>query len=163
ADLLARVPELSGPDGSGLVNLDTGDPLTATPLTGNAYLGGWGIAAALDAGAQVVVTGRVTDAALVIGPAAWWHGWARTDWDALAGALVAGHVVECGAQATGGNYAFFDEIPGLEHLGSPLAEIAEDGTSVVTKHPGSGGAVTVGTVTAQLLYEIGPPLYLNPD
>jgi hypothetical protein len=149
--------------GSDLANLDTGAPLTADPLTANAYLGGWGIAAALDAGAQVVVTGRVTDAALVIGPAAWWHGWERTDWDPLAGALVAGHVLECGAQATGGNYAFFDEIPGLEHLGFPLAEIAEDGSSVITKHEGSGGAVTVGTVTAQLLYEIGPTSYLNPD
>jgi hypothetical protein len=161
-DLMPRLPELRAA-GVDFANLDTGTALAGDPLTANAYLGGWGIAAALDSGAQVVVTGRVTDAALVIGPAAWWHGWSRTDWDALAGALVAGHVLECGAQATGGNYAFFDEIPGLEHLGFPLAEIAEDGTSVVTKHPGSGGAVTVGTVTAQLLYEIGPPLYLNPD
>jgi hypothetical protein len=162
-DLLPRIGELRGPDGSGLANLDTGAPLAAEPLTANAYLGGWGIAAALDAGAQVVVTGRVTDAALVIGPAAWWHQWARDDWDALAGALVTGHVLECGAQATGGNYSFFTEIPHNEHLGFPLAEVAEDGTSVVTKHAGTGGAVTVGTVTAQLLYEIGPPLYLNPD
>jgi hypothetical protein len=162
-DLMARVPQLRGPDGTGLANLDTGRPLAADPLTANAYLGGWGIAAALDAGAQVVVTGRVTDAALVIGPAAWWHGWARDDWDPLAGALVAGHVLECGTQATGGNYAFFEEIPGLEHLGYPLAEIAEDGTTVVTKHAGTGGAVTVGTVTAQLLYEIQSPRYLNPD
>jgi hypothetical protein len=162
-DLLDRVPELRGPDGSGLANLDTALPLTSDPLTANAYLGGWGIAAALDAGAQVVVTGRVTDAALVIGSAAWWHGWARDDWDALAGALVTGHVLECGPQATGGNYSFFTEIPGNEHLAFPLAEIADDGTSVITKHAGTGGAVTVGTVTAQLLYEIGPPLYLNPD
>ena len=161
-DLMPRLGELRAA-GVDFANLDTGAGLAGDPLTANAYLGGWGIAAALDAGAQVVVTGRVTDAALVIGPAAWWHGWSRTDYDALAGALVAGHVLECGAQATGGNYAFFDEIPGLEHLGFPLAEIAEDGTSVVTKHPSSGGAVTVGTVTAQLLYEIGPPLYLNPD
>src|SRR5438067_4474915 len=161
-DLMPRLAELRAA-GVDLANLDTGAALASDPLTANAYLGGWGIAAALDAGAQVVVTGRVTDAALVIGPAAWWHGWSRTDWDVLAGALVAGHVLECGAQATGGNYSFFDEVPGLEHLGFPLAEIAEDGTSVVTKHPGTGGAVTVGTVTAQLLYEIGPPLYLNPD
>jgi hypothetical protein len=161
-DLMPRLAELRA-GGVDFANLDTGAALAGDPLTANAYLGGWGIAAALDAGAQVVVTGRVTDAALVIGPAAWWHGWARTDWDALAGALVAGHVLECGAQATGGNYAFFQEIPGLEHLGFPLAEIADDGTSVVTKHPESGGAVTVGTVTAQLLYEIGRPLYLNPD
>jgi hypothetical protein len=161
-DVMPRLAELRAA-GVDFANLDTGAALAGDPLTANAYLGGWGIAAALDAGAQVVVTGRVTDAALVIGPAAWWHGWSRTDWDALAGALVAGHVLECGAQATGGNYAFFDEVPGLEHLGFPLAEIAEDGSLVVTKHPGTGGAVTVGTVTAQLLYEIGSPLYLNPD
>jgi hypothetical protein len=162
-DLMPVVGELRGSDGSGLAHLDTGKSLTSDPLTANAYLGGWGIAAALDAGAQVVVTGRVTDAALVIGPAAWWHGWARDDWDALAGALVTGHILECGAQATGGNYSFFTEIPGGEHLGFPLAEVAADGSAVVTKHPGTGGAVTVGTVTAQLLYEIGPPVYLNPD
>jgi len=162
-DLLPRVSELAGTDGLGLANLDTGKPLGADPLTANAYLGGWGIAAALDAGAQVVVTGRTTDAALVIGPAAWWHGWARDDWNALAGALVTGHILECGAQATGGNYSFFTEIPGPEHLGFPLAEIDEDGRSVITKHSGTGGAVTVGTVTAQLLYEIGSPIYLNPD
>src|SRR6201999_2608299 len=140
-----------------------GIELPESTITANAYLGGWGIAAALDAGAQVVVTGRVTDAALVIGPAAWWHGWARDDWDPLAGALVAGHVLECGAQATGGNYSFFTEVPGLEHVGFPLAEVAADGSSVITKHPGTGGRVDVGTVTAQLLYEIGPPHYANPD
>ena len=162
-DLMPRVGELAGPDGLGLANLDTGKALAADPLTANAYLGGWGIAAALDAGAQVVVTGRVTDAALVIGSAAWWHQWAPDNWDALAGALVTGHILECGAQATGGNYSFFTEIPSSEHLGFPLAEIDEDGSSVITKHPGTGGAVTVGTVTAQLLYEIGPPVYLNPD
>ena len=162
-DLMPRVGDLAGPDGLGLANLDTGKPLTADPLTANAYLGGWGIAAALDAGAQVVVTGRVTDAALVIGSAAWWHQWAPDNWDALAGALVTGHILECGAQATGGNYSFFTEIPSNEHLGFPLAEVDEDGSSVITKHPGTGGAVTVGTVTAQLLYEIGPPVYLNPD
>jgi hypothetical protein len=109
------------------------------------------------------VTGRVTDAALVIGPAAWWHGWAHDDWDSLAGALVAGHVLECGAQATGGNYSFFTEVPGIEHVGFPLAEIEADGSSVITKHPGTGGLVDVGTVTAQLLYEIGDSHYLNPD
>jgi hypothetical protein len=140
-----------------------GVELPDTTVTANAYLGGWGIATALDAGAQVVVTGRVTDAALVIGSAAWYHGWARDDYDALAGALVTGHVLECGAQATGGNYSFFTEVPGMEHVGFPLAEIAEDGTAVITKHDGTGGLVDVGTVTAQLLYEIGSPLYLNPD
>ena len=114
-------------------------------------------------GADIVVTGRTTDAAIVAGPAAWHHGWARDDWDAMAGAVAAGHVIECGTQATGGNYSFFTEIPGLERAGFPIAEIEADGSSVITKHPGTGGAVTVGTVTSQLLYEIGPPGYLGPD
>jgi hypothetical protein len=133
------------------------------PLTANAYLGCWGIVECLRAGADVVVTGRVTDASLVVGPAAWRHGWARDDWDALAGATVAGHVLECGTQATGGNYAFFAEIADPEHPGFPLAEVYADGSSVITKQPGTGGAVTVETITAQLLYEIGPPAYLGPD
>ncbi|MEV4536860.1 acyclic terpene utilization AtuA family protein [Asanoa sp. NPDC049518] len=133
-------------------------------LTANAYLGAFGIAACLDAGADIVVTGRVTDAALVIGPAAAHYGWARDDFDALAGATVAGHVIECGAQATGGNFSFFTELPdGARRPGFPIAEIAEDGSSVITKHPGTGGAVTVETVTAQLLYEIDSPAYLGPD
>src|SRR5207245_426347 len=161
-DLMPRLAELRAA-GVDFANLDTGTALAGDPLTANAYLGGWGIAAALDAGAQVVVTGRVTDAALVIGPAAWWHGWSRTDWDALAGALVAGHVLECGAQATGGNYAFFDEIPDLVAPGFPVAEVAADGSAVVTKHPGQGGLVSVGTVTAQLLYEVAGPRYASPD
>ncbi|WP_031026595.1 acyclic terpene utilization AtuA family protein [Streptomyces albus] len=133
-------------------------------LTANAYLGGAGIAACLRAGAEVVVTGRVTDAALVSGCAAAHFGWADDDWDRLAGAVVAGHVLECGTQATGGNYAFFaqDGID-VRHPGFPLAEIHDDGSSVVTKHPGTGGAVTVGTVTAQLLYETAGPRYPGPD
>ncbi len=133
-------------------------------LTANAYLGGGGIAACLRGGADVVVTGRVTDAALVSGSAAAHFGWADDDWDALAGAVVAGHVLECGAQATGGNYAFFaQEGIDLRRPGFPLAEIARDGTSVITKHPGTGGAVTVGTVTAQLLYETAGARYAGPD
>ncbi|EWM11804.1 acyclic terpene utilization AtuA family protein [Kutzneria sp. 744] len=132
-------------------------------LTANAYLGCWGIVEALNAGADIVVTGRVTDASLIVGPAAAHYGWARDDWDALAGATVAGHVIECGAQATGGNFAFFTEIPDLLHAGFPIAEIAADGSSVITKHAGTGGAVTTETVTAQLLYEIGGPNYLGPD
>jgi hypothetical protein len=134
-----------------------------TPLTANAYLGSWGIVRALQGGADIVVTGRVTDAALVIGPAAHHFGWARDDWDRLAGALVAGHVIECGAQVTGGNYSFFDEVPGLDHPGFPLVEMTPDGSFVVTKHPGTGGLVSVGTVTAQLLYEIGGARYASPD
>ncbi|HET9143703.1 acyclic terpene utilization AtuA family protein [Actinophytocola sp.] len=132
-------------------------------LTANAYLGAWGIAECLTAGADIVVTGRVTDAALVVGPAAAHFGWARDDHDALAGAVVAGHVIECGAQATGGNFAFFGELADLRHPGFPIAEIHPDGSSVITKHPGTGGAVTRETVTAQLLYEIGGPAYLGPD
>jgi hypothetical protein len=133
-------------------------------LTANAYLGAFGIAECLRAGADVVVTGRVTDASLVVGPAIARFGWGREDHDALAGATAAGHIVECGAQATGGNYAFFTELPDrARRPGFPIAEVYPDGTSVVTKHPGTGGAVTVETVTAQLLYEIEAPGYLGPD
>jgi Acyclic terpene utilisation family protein AtuA len=134
-----------------------------TPLSANAYLGAWGIVDCLNAGADVVVTGRVTDASVTVGPAAAHFGWARTDYDALAGAVAAGHIIECGAQATGGNYAFFTEVADLAHPGFPLAEIHADGSSVITKHPGTGGAVSVGTVTAQLLYEITGARYANPD
>jgi catechol 2,3-dioxygenase-like lactoylglutathione lyase family enzyme len=132
-------------------------------LTANAYLGCWGIVECLKAGADIVVTGRVTDASLVVGPAAAHFGWEPADLDALAGATVAGHVIECGTQATGGNFAFFTEIADLSHPGFPIAEINEDGSSVITKHDGTGGAVTVDTVKAQLLYEIGAPRYLGPD
>ena len=159
-DLLPRIDGLRPQ----LANLDTGAALTGEPVSANAYLGGWGIATALAAGADVVVCPRVTDAALVVGPAAWWHGWARDDWNRLAGAVVARHVIECGAQATGGNYTWFEEIPDLSlPPGFPIAEVADDGSSVITKHPGTGGTVTVGTVTAQLLYEIAATDYANPD
>lgn len=134
-----------------------------SPLAANAYLGAWGIVDCLAGGADVVVTGRVTDASVVVGPAAAHFGWQRTDYDRIAGAIAAGHVIECGAQATGGNYAFFTEIADPAHPGFPLAEIHADGSSVITKHPGTGGAVTVGTVTAQLLYEITGARYANPD
>ncbi|WP_410814686.1 acyclic terpene utilization AtuA family protein [Micromonospora sp. 067-2] len=133
-------------------------------LTANAYLGAFGIAACLDGGADVVVTGRVTDASLVVGPAIARYGWSRDDLDELAGATVAGHLVECGAQVTGGNFSFFSELPDGGHRpGFPIAEVHADGSAVLTKHPGTGGAVTVETVTAQLLYEIGGPAYLGPD
>ncbi|MDX3328509.1 DUF1446 domain-containing protein [Streptomyces sp. ME02-6979-3A] len=131
-------------------------------LTANAYLGGGGIAACLRAGADIVVTGRVTDAALVTGPAAAHFGWAPDAHDALAGAVVAGHVLECGTQATGGNYAFFGDHD-VRRPGFPLAEIHEDGSSVITKHDGTGGVVDTGTVTAQLLYETGGARYAGPD
>ena len=138
-------------------------------LTANAYLGCFGIVEALDRGADIVITGRVTDAAVTCGPAAWHHGWQRTDFDQLAGGVVAGHVIECSAQATGGNYSFFHEIEGRDEVGGrarfgfPWAEVAADGSSVIGKHDGTGGAVTVGTVTSQLLYEITGPEYLGPD
>jgi hypothetical protein len=162
ADRLGLAPKIGCVAGDDLLSsaadLGFGDPVAA-----NAYLGGWGIAACLQAGANVVVTGRVTDASLVVGPAAAHFGWELTDFDAIAGAMAAGHVIECGAQATGGNYAFFTRIPDLRHPGFPIAEIYADGSSVITKHPGTGGAVTVGTVTAQLLYEISGPRYAGPD
>ncbi|MFD1659462.1 acyclic terpene utilization AtuA family protein [Streptomyces caeni] len=145
-----------------------GDDLTAShpgTLAAHAYLGGHGIAACLREGADIVVTGRVTDAALVTGPAAAHFGWSPGAYDRLAGAVVAGHVLECGAQATGGNYAFFTDHPPalLRHPGFPLAEIHEDGSSVITKHDGTGGVVDVGTVTAQLLYETAGARYAGPD
>ncbi|MCV7129529.1 MULTISPECIES: acyclic terpene utilization AtuA family protein [Mycolicibacterium] len=133
------------------------------PLTANAYLGAWGIVDCLDSGADVVVTGRVTDASVIVGPAASHFGWQPTDHDLIAGAVAAGHVIECGTQASGGNFSFFTELADLSHPGFPIAEIHADGTSVITKHPGTGGAVTVDTVTAQLLYEIGGARYANPD
>ena len=163
-DITPRLHELRE-RGEKFVNLDTGEvlPADATVVTANAYLRARPIADALAAGAQVVVTGRVTDAALVVGPALHAFGWSDGDVDAIAGAVVAGHVIECGAQCCGGNYAFFEEVPNREHIGFPLAELHADGSSVITKHPGTGGMVTVGTVTAQLLYEIGGPRYLSPD
>ncbi len=132
-------------------------------LTANAYLGAFGIAEALGRGADVVVTGRVTDASVVVGPAIAHHGWGRDDLDALAGAVVAGHVIECGTQATGGNFSGFTALDLSRPLGFPLAEVAADGSCVITKHAGTGGAVTVDTVTAQLVYEIQGPRYAGPD
>jgi hypothetical protein len=164
-DLLSKLPELQA-QGETLTHLDKGIPLSALQapvLSANAYLGGFGIARALERGADVVICPRVTDAAIVVGPAAWRFGWARDDWDRLAAAVVAGHVIECGAQCTGGNYSFFQEVPRLFKPGFPIAEMRADGSFVITKHPGTDGLVSVGTVTAQLLYEIAGPAYLNPD
>ncbi|WP_018567103.1 acyclic terpene utilization AtuA family protein [Streptomyces sp. PsTaAH-124] len=169
AGLAERVRELA--DRLGLpvrVAHVEGDDLTASHpggLAAHAYLGGFGIAACLSAGADVVVTGRVTDASLVTGPAAAHFGWRPDDWDRLAGATVAGHLLECGAQVTGGNYAFFADhaLDRLRHPGFPLAELHDDGSAVLTKHPGTGGVVDTGTVTAQLLYETGGARYAGPD
>ena len=155
-DLLAR------PDGQAAEQRADELGLPADLLAANAYLGAFGIAAALRAGADVVVTGRVTDASLVVGPAIAHFGWRPGDFDALAGAIAAGHVLECGTQATGGNFSFFTELD-VRRPGFPLAEIHADGSSVITKHPGTGGAVTVETVTAQLLYETSGARYPGPD
>ncbi len=152
--------------GEGFHHMDSGRPLAeddGVTVTANAYLGGWGITRALADGADIVVGGRIADACLVSGPAAWKFGWKENDWDKLAGAVAAGHVIECGTQATGGNYPFIEEIESWRNLGFPMAEIYPDGSSVITKHPGTGGTVSVGTVTAQLLYEIRSPAYLSPD
>ena len=166
-DLMSRLDELNQ---TGALRPFDGALLDIEGLiTANAYLGCWGIVDALNRGADIVITGRVTDAAVVCGPAAWHHGWGRDDLNQLAGAVAAGHVIECSGQATGGNYSFFHEIQGLDEVGGrarfgyPWAEIAADGSSIIGKHDGTGGTVNVGTVTSQLLYEIGDPAYPGPD
>ena len=133
-NLLPRLAELQAA-GVDLAHFETGESVgdVSRFITANAYLGCFGIVEALTKGADIVITGRVTDAAVVCGPAAWHHGWARDDWDALAGAVVAGHVIECGAQVTGGNYSFFTEVSGMERVGFPWVDIAEDGSSVVAR------------------------------
>lgn len=165
-DLMPRLPELAA--AAEIRHLDSGEVLGEMVehiVVANAYLGGWGIAEALAGGADIVICGRVTDASLVLGPAAWWHQWRRDDWDALAGAIAAGHIIECGPQAMGGNFSGFSAL-GLgkvPRLGFPIAEIAADGSSVITKRAEDGGAVTVDTVIAQLMYEIQGTRYRNPD
>ena len=164
-DLMPRMSELQE-NGESFINIEKEIALYESgcnPLTANAYLGAWGIKEALDNNADIVVCPRVTDAAVVIGPAAWKFNWQRDDYDSLAGALAAGHIIECGCQATGGNYAFFKEIKSFDNVGYPIAEIQKDGSFYITKHPGTGGLVSKGTVTAQLLYEISSPAYINPD
>ncbi len=162
-DVLPRIEELAAAGTLQPFHTDGDLGDLSRYLTANAYFGCWGIVEALERGADIVITGRVTDAAVTCGPAAWHHGWARDDWNELAGAVVAGHVIECSAQATGGNYSFFTEVPGMERLGFPWAEVAADGSTVIGKHDGTGGQVSIGTVTSQLLYEIGGPRYLGPD
>jgi hypothetical protein len=159
-------PSIAYVDGDDVRGLGQELGLGAQALTANAYLGAFGIAAALRGGADVVVTGRVTDASLVVGPAVAHFGWAPRAYDELAGAVVAGHVLECGTQATGGNFSGFRTMASSgspRPLGFPLAELAEDGSSVVTKHDGTGGTVTIDTVTAQLMYEVQSTRYLGPD
>jgi Acyclic terpene utilisation family protein AtuA len=164
-DVFERLDALQR-SGHSLPHLTSGEPLSSwphAPLTANAYLGGFGIARALEQGADIVITGRIADASLVVGPAAWWWGWSPHDHDPLAGAVCAGHVIECGPHATGGNFSGFRAIADLVQPGFPIAEIAADGSSVITKPRGTGGAVTTDTVIAQLVYEIGEPAYVNPD
>ena len=164
-DIKSDIPAFQA-DGEPFTNIDRDIPLSESTnqvLTANTYFGAWGIKEALDQGADIVICPRVTDAAVVIGPAAWKFDWSRNDYDALAGALAAGHIIECGAQCCGGNYSFFEEVPSFRNVGYPIAEIEADGSFTVTKHPGTGGLISVGTVTAQLLYEIKAPAYYNPD
>ncbi|KAF2110320.1 hypothetical protein BDV96DRAFT_635421 [Lophiotrema nucula] len=132
-------------------------------LAANVYTGMTGIIAALEAGADIVICGRCCDASPVMGLAAWWHHWKSTDYQELAGSLLAGHIIECGAYATGGNYCGWREINELHHVGYPIAEIEADGSCIITKPEHSNGAVTIDTCKAQLLYEIQGPYYLNPD
>jgi len=159
-DLLARGIELR--------EMDSGRPLSDVRdrvLSANAYLGAWPVVEALKQGAHVVVTGRVTDTGLTLAPIIHEFGWKRDAWDLLAAGTIAGHINECGAQCSGGNYlAGWPNTPELENVGYPLIEAGADGSFAVTKHPGTGGAVTVASVTEQLLYEMGDPqAYITPD
>ena len=164
-NLMGRLEDLQR-QGEQFIHLDKGISLkeaNAQTISANAYMGGWGIAEALAQGADIVVGGRLADAALVMGPAAWKFDWKKDDWDKLAGAATAGHIIECSGQATGGNYSFIEEVPSYDNMGFPIAEMHADGSFVITKHPNTGGLVSVGTVTAQLLYETREPKYLTPD
>lgn len=165
-DLLPRLDTLLA-EGHAFNNLDTGEPLsTVRPrvVSANAYLGARPIVAALQQGASVVITGRVADASLTVAPAVHEFGWSWDDWDRISSATVAGHLIECGAQVTGGLWINWQDAPDLANVGYPIAEIAEDGSFDVTKPPGTGGAVNVETVSEQLLYEVGDPAaYLTPD
>ena len=165
-DLLSRLPGLVAA-GHALDNMDSGEPIAAVldrVTSANAYIGAQPVARALAQGAQIVLCGRVTDTALALGPLVFEHGWAADDWDRLAAGTVVGHILECGAQSTGGNFSRYWEVPDLWNVGYPIAEVAPDGSFVVTKHPGTGGLVTVDTVSEQLVYEMGDPAsYITPD
>lgn len=165
-DLLPRLPELVEA-GHELRNMDTGEPITDVldrMTSANAYLGAQPVCEALAQDALIVLCGRVTDTALALAPMMHEFGWAADDWDRLAAGTIAGHIIECGAQCTGGNFTRFWEVPDLAGVGYPIIEASEDGTFVVTKHPNTGGMVTVDTVSEQLVYEMGDPdEYLTPD
>lgn len=166
-DLMPRLdPLLAG--GVALKNLDTGRPLADVRdrvQSANAYLGAWPVVEALRQDATVVITGRVTDTGLTLAPLIHEFGWSPTDWDRMAAGTVAGHIIECGAQCSGGNCLVdWERIPGMDQPGYPIVEADPDGGFTVTKHPGTGGRVSVATVTEQLLYEMGDPrAYITPD
>ncbi|MBK9385935.1 MAG: DUF1446 domain-containing protein [Planctomycetes bacterium] len=165
-DILARLPELIA-GGEELRNMDSGKPLAprlADVQSANVYIGARSLADALAEGADIVIAGRVTDPSLVVAPMMHEFGWAWDDWDKLASATIAGHIVECGAQCTGGNFTRWREVPDMARIGYPIVEAYQDGSFVITKHPNTGGLVTVETVASQLLYEMGDPKrYLTPD
>ena len=165
-DVLARLPALVAA-GHPLANMDTGEPLAPHVdrlMSANAYLGARPVVEALSTGAHIVLCGRITDTALALAPMIHEFGWGERDWDRLAAGTIAGHIIECGAQCTGGNYSRWWEVPDLWNVGYPIVEAHEDGSFVVTKHQGTGGMVTVDTVAEQLLYEMSKPSeYLTPD
>jgi hypothetical protein len=165
-DLVPRLGELLD-GGCAMAHMDSGRPLAdvrAQVLSVNAYLGARPVAEALDRGAQIVLAGRITDTSLALGPLVHEFGWSENAWNLLAAGTVAGHIIECGAQATGGNFSRWWEVPELWDVGYPVLECAPDGTFVVTKHAGTGGLVTTATVAEQLVYEMGDPhAYITPD
>ena len=165
-DLLERL-EVLIEQGEKLANLDTGEalgPHLDEVLSANVYLGAAPIVEALTGGADIVITGRCTDPSLVVAPMIHEFGWSLQDYDRIAAATVAGHIIECGTQCTGGNFDDWRNVPDLATIGYPVIEASDDGSFVVTKHPGTGGLVTKDTVTAQLLYELGDPAcYQSPD
>ena len=166
-DLLSRIDDLIA-NGQTLSNMDTGEPLSTVRdrvLSVNAYIGSEPIVEALAKGANVVITGRSTDTALTMAPIRHEFGWGATQWDQLAAGIVAGHIIECGAQCSGGNCLYdWQSIPDLANVGYPIVEACADGTFVVTKHPSTGGRVSVRTITEQLVYEMGDPhSYITPD
>jgi hypothetical protein len=153
-------------DGQELAHLETGRPLAdvrGRVLSANVYLGAAPIVRSLELGANVVIAGRVTDTSVTLAPMIHHFGWSADDWDRLAAGVVAGHIIECGTQCTGGNFTDWETVPSFRAMGYPLIEAHPDGTFVVTKHPGTGGLVSVDTVREQLLYEMGAPGYLSPD
>jgi len=166
-DVLDRLDELIEREGCALANLDDGRPLAAIRervLSANVYIGSFHVAEALRGGASIVISGRSTDPGLVLSPLIAEFGWGVADWDLLAAGTVAGHIVECGAQCTGGNFSRWWEVEGWDHLGYPVVEADPDGSFVVTKHEGTGGLVSVDTVAEQLVYEMGDPRrYVTPD